>query len=286
MDNRTGFRRRGHGYLADQARSALGISGEVRVLAEIPLPMVHTAFGVAVAAAEVLLRPEAVGLDRSALADAGLALLTGLILVAYDFLIYPPDSRPGPVGTALPMAAVLSFGALLAIALLPLPIRISGGVIAALVIGGVPRLASRRALGKEGWFTRLVRDGSGVAVLAPVLLSGVSPTLPLRLRLSAVFAVAFLVSLDSLRTERLPVRWTIAFALVVAGTVVGAVAAVGADAERTGLRAAVLLVLWYGARGVAGAVAGPVRSRELIGEYAVFVIAAIAGLLWIYTAHP
>ncbi|MGA8521857.1 MAG: hypothetical protein WB807_02230, partial [Candidatus Dormiibacterota bacterium] len=64
MDNRTGFRRRGHGYLADQARSALGITGEVRVLAEIPLPMVHTAFGLAVAAAEVLLRPEAVGLDR------------------------------------------------------------------------------------------------------------------------------------------------------------------------------------------------------------------------------
>jgi len=38
VDNRTGFRRRGHGYLADQARSALGITGEVRVLAEIPLP--------------------------------------------------------------------------------------------------------------------------------------------------------------------------------------------------------------------------------------------------------
>ena len=53
VDNRTGFRRRGHGYLADQARSALGITGEVRVLADIPLPMVHTAFGLAVAAAEV-----------------------------------------------------------------------------------------------------------------------------------------------------------------------------------------------------------------------------------------
>ena len=80
------------------------------VLAEIPLPMVHTAIGLAVAAAEVLLRPEAVGLGRSAAADAGLALLTGLVLVAYDFMIYPSDSRPGPVGTALPMAAVLSFG--------------------------------------------------------------------------------------------------------------------------------------------------------------------------------
>ena len=285
MDNRTGFRRRGHGYLADQARSALGITGEIRVLAEIPLPMVHTAFGLAVAAAEVLLRPEAVGLNRSAAAVAGLAVLTGLLLVAYDFLIYPSDSRPGPVGTALPMAAVLSFGTLLAIAVLPLPIRVAGGVIAAVVIGGVPQLAGRRALGKEGWFIRLVRDASGIAVLAPVLLGGVSPTLPLRLRLAAVFAVVFLVSLDGLRTERLSIPATILSALLVAAVVVGGAQVVGANNAHTGLRAAILLVLWYGARGVAGAVSGPRRHRELIAEYAVFVIAAIAGLIWSNAAH-
>jgi hypothetical protein len=285
VDNRTGFRRRGHGYLADQARSALGITGEVRVLAEIPLPMVHTAFGLAVAAAEVLLRPEAVGLYRSAAADTGLAILTGLILVAYDFLIYPSDSRPGPVGIALPMAAVLSFGTLLAIAVLPLPIRIAGGVIAAVVIGGVPQLAGRRVLGKEGWFTRLVRDASGIAVLAPVLLGGVSPTLPLRLRLAAVFAVVFLVSLDGLRTERLSIPSTILCALVVAAVVIGGGAVVGANNPHLGLRAAILLVLWYGARGVAGALGAPRRHRGLVVEYAVFVIAAIAGAIWSNTAH-
>jgi hypothetical protein len=285
VDNRTGFRRRGHGYLADQARSALGLSGEVRVLAEIPLPMVHTALGLAVAAAEVLLRPEAVGLNRSAAADAGLAILTGLILVAYDFLIYPSESRPGPVGIALPMAAVLSFGTLLAIAVLPLPIRIAGGVIAAAVIGGVPQLAGRRALGNEGWFTRLTRDVSGIAVLAPVLLAGVSPTLPTRLRLAAVVAVVFLVSIDGLRTERLPIRLTILFAVVVAAIMVGGAAVVGTNAAHAGLRAAVLLVLWYGARGMAGAVGGQMRSRGLIVEYAVFVVAAIAGVIWINAAH-
>jgi hypothetical protein len=285
VDNRTGFRRRGHGYLADQARSALGITGEVRVLAEIPLPMVHTAFGLAIAAAEVLLRPEAVGLDRSAAAVAGLAILTGLVLVAYDFLIYPSDSRPGPVGTALPMAAVLSFGTLLAIAVLPLPIRIAGGAIAAAVIGGVPRLAGRRALGREGWFTRLTRDVSGIAVLAPVLLGGVSPTLPQRLRLAAVAAVVFLVTLDSLRTERLSIRRTILFALLVAAVVLGGSAVVGANSAHMGLRAAILLVLWYGSRGVAGAVGGPSRRRGLIAEYAVFVIAAVAGVIWVSAAH-
>jgi hypothetical protein len=285
VDNRTGFRRRGHGYLADQARSALGITGEVRVLAEIPLPMVHTAFGLAIAAAEVLLRPEAVGLGRSAAADAGLALLTGLLLVAYDFLIYPSESRPGPVGTALPMAAVLSFGTLLAIAVLPLPIRIGGGVIAAVVIGGVPRLAGRRALGREGWITRLIRDVSGIAVLAPVLLGGVSPTLPLGLRLAAVFAVVFFVSLDGLRTERLSIRLTILFALVIGAIVAGAAAVLGANDTHTGLRAAILLVLWYGARGVAGALGGQRRQRGLIAEYAVFVAAAIAGGIWINVAR-
>jgi hypothetical protein len=285
VDNRTGFRRRGHGYLADQARSALGITGEVRVLAEIPLPMVHTAIGLAVAAAEVLLRPEAVGLGRSAAADAGLALLTGLVLVAYDFMIYPSDSRPGPVGTALPMAAVLSFGTLLAIAVLPLPIRITGGVIAAVVIGGVPRLAGRRALGKEGWVTRLVRDASGIAILAPVLLGGVSPTLPEQLRLGAVFVVGLLVSIDGLRTEHLSIRATILSALVVAAIVVGGSYVVGVNAAHAGLRAAILLVLWYGARGVAGALGAMVRSRELIVEYAIFIAAAVAGSIWINVAH-
>ena len=255
------------------------------MLADIPLPMVHTAFGLAVAAAEVALRPETVGLNRSAAADVGLAILAGLILVAYDFLIYPSDSRPGPVGAALPMAAVLSFGTLLAIAVLPLPIRIAGGVIAAVVIGGVPRLAGRRALGKEGWFTRLIRDVSGIAVLAPVLLGGVSPTLPIRLRLGAVFAVAFLVSLDGLRTERLTIPATILSALLVGGIVLGGAVIVGVNSAHAGLRAAILLVLWYGARGVAGAIVGPLRNRELIAEYAVFVAAAAAGVIWIHAAH-
>jgi hypothetical protein len=248
--------------------------------------MVHTAIGLAVVATEVLLRPEAVGLGRSAAADAGLAVLTGVVLVAYDFLIYPSDSRPGPVGTALPMAAVLSFATLLAIAVLPLPIRIAGGVIAAVEIGGVPRLAGRRALGKEGWFTRLVRDASGIAVLAPVLLGGVSPTLPWRLRLAAVFAVVVLVSLDGLRTEHLSIRRTILSALVVAAIVAVATQVVGAYPTNAGLRAAVLLVLWYGARGVAGALGAVVRSRELVGEYAIFVLAALAGVIWINVAHP
>jgi heme/copper-type cytochrome/quinol oxidase subunit 4 len=100
-----------------------------------------------------------------------------------------------------------------------------------------------------------------------------------------VVAVAFLVSLDSLRTERLTIPATILSALIVAGIVLGSAAIVGVNDAHAGLRAAVLLVLWYGARGVAGAVVGPERNRELMVEYAVFVVAAVAGVIWILVAH-
>jgi hypothetical protein len=97
--------------------------------------------------------------------------------------------------------------------------------------------------------------------------------------------VVVLVSLDSLRTEHLPIRWTILSALLVGAMVAAAAAAVGASHAYAGLRAAVLLVLWYGGRGAAGAIFGQSRSRELLAEYAVFVIAAIAGMVWIGVAR-
>lgn len=284
MDNRTGFRRRGHGYLADQAREALGVAPEVRALAEIPLPTVHTAFGLAVCAAAVLLRPEALGLATSALADGALALFTGAALLGYDVLVYPRESRPGLEGTALPVAAVVSFGTVLA-SVPPLTVRVACGVIAALVIGGVPHLAARRALDQEGRFIRLLRDGSGVAVLAPVLVAGVSPVLTVLPRVALVAVVGMLVSVDGLRTERLSaVRSLLAALLVGAGVGVGAMIA-GATGGSPGFRAATLLVLWYGLRGVAAAIAGGARRLGLLTEYLVFVVAAAAGLGWIVIAH-
>lgn len=118
-----------------------------------------------------------------------------------------------------------------------------------------------------------------------MLLGGVSPTLPLRLRLAAVFAVVFFVSVDGLRTERLSIRLTILFAVVVGAIVTAGAAVIGSNATHTGFRAAILLVLWYGARGVAGAIGGRGRQRGLIVEYAVFVAAAIAGGIWINVVH-
>ena len=52
---------------------------------------------------------------------------------------------------------------------------------------------------------------------------------------------------------------------------------------RAGIRAAVLLVLWYGLRGVGGALgAGDIRrSAIIVAEYAAFVVIAAGALRWV-----
>ena len=85
---------RGHAYHAAQARRALGISAEPR-LADVPFPIIHAALGVAACAVAVALRPGAVGLSGSVIGVAALCTVTGLVLAAYDRLVYP--ARP-PAG--------------------------------------------------------------------------------------------------------------------------------------------------------------------------------------------
>ncbi|HKR98012.1 MAG TPA: hypothetical protein VJU79_00730, partial [Candidatus Dormibacteraeota bacterium] len=107
MENRTDFRRRGHAYLAQQARAALGVTVEPQRLAELPLPLVHTALGAAVCAVAVLIRPQVLGFGRSAIASGALAVFTAVVLTGYDRAVYPPDRRPALTSTALPVAAVV-----------------------------------------------------------------------------------------------------------------------------------------------------------------------------------
>jgi hypothetical protein len=286
VDNRTGFRRRGHAYLADQARLALGFRSEPNILSDLPAPLVHTALGAAVCAVAILLRPEALGMQRSAIASGCLAIFTGILLITYDILVYPPESRPGLDGVALPVAAVGSFATVLA-GVTPLTVRLAAGVVAALVIGGVPHLAGRRAVGREGWMTRLGRDAAGVAVLAPVLVAGVSPVLPLVVRIGLVGAIAVLVSLDGFRTEQLTALRSLVASVIVGAGVAGAAAALGTSATNPGYRAAGLLVLWYGLRGVAGVAASSApRQRLAFTEYAAFVVLAAAGLGWVAAVNP
>ena len=280
MDNRTGFRRRGHAYLAQQARTALGVTGETQRLAEIPLPLMHAALGAAVCAVALLLRPQILGFGNSAVASAALATLTGAVLVGYDYVVYPAKQRPGVAGTTLPVAAVASFATVLA-GVPALSVRIVAGMIASLVIGAVPYLAARRASGREGWFGRLLRDLAGIAVLAPVLVAGVSPLLPQPTRVGLVGVITALVSFDALRSD--PLHGVRAFpaALGIGAVMAGAAAGVGISSA-PGTRAAALLVLWYGLRGFAGALAGGTGRRGLtVVEYVTFVLVAGGALSWI-----
>ena len=273
-------RRTGHAFLADQARQALGVV-EFRALAEIPLPLVHTAFGAAVCGVAVVVRPEALGLRNSAIADAALALLTAIVLVGYDLLVYPRDRRPGLEGAALPVAAVGAFCTVLA-GVTPITVRAAAGVVAALVIGGVPQLAGRRVIDIEGGATRLLRDIAGVAVLTPVLIAGTSPVLEPLWRGALVGVITLLVSFDALRTERLPVPRALLLALLLGAGLAGAAVVVTPSATQLGARAAVLLVAWYGGRGIAGVFA-PARRRRLLTvlEYGLFVVLALGALRWI-----
>lgn len=280
VDKRTGFRHTGHAFLAQEARQALGITGEIHSLAEVPFPLVHTAFGAAVCAAAVLVRPEVLGFRNSAIASASLALLTAVVLAGYDGLVYPRDRRPGVEGLALPVAAVGAFATVLAGAP-PFPVRAAAGVIAALVIGGVPQLALRRATAVEGGATRLLRDMAGVAVLAPVLVASASSTLEPRWRFALVGAITLLVSYDALRTDGLPAGRVAVAALVLGAAEAGAAALVTSSSAHLGVRAAMLLVLWYGLRGIAGTLA--LRRGRVIAvlEYGAFVVLALGALRWI-----
>jgi uncharacterized membrane protein YGL010W len=265
--------------MADQARQALGAS-ELRVLAEVPLPLVHTAFGAAVCAVAVLLRSEAIGLVPSAVASGSLAIVTALVLAGYDFLVYPAQQRPGLEGAALPVAAVVAFATVLA-GVPPITVRLGAGLVAALVIGGVPQLVGRRALGREGGLARLLRDLAGIAILTPVFIAGVSPVLPLVWRAALIAAVASLVSYDALRTEGLTVARAGMLGVAVAVITAAAAGVVGASTS-AGPRAAGLLVLWYGLRGLAGVFAVDSSRRHLtLLEYGFFVVVALAALRYL-----
>ncbi len=286
MDNRTGFRRRGPAFLADEARRALGVALEPRPLAEIPPPLVHTAFGVAVCAVAVLVRPEALGLARSAMASAALAVVTAVVLGAYDAAVYPRERRPGLDTLALPVAAVAAFATVLA-GVSQLGIRIAAGLVAALVVGGVPQLVGRQAAGRSGFAGRLLRDLAGAAVLAPALVAAASPLLAVAPRLALAAAVAFLVSFDALRTEHLGGGRSVTVALAVAVVLGAAAYLVGPSSATAGLRAAALLVLWYGLRGIGGSLAMPTvrRGALVVAEHTVFVAVAAAALRWV-AVHP
>ena len=276
MDNRPAPRRRGNAFYAESARAALGLGGEVHSLADVPLPLVHTALGIAVCAVVAALRPQVVGLGSSVIICGSLALLTALTLTLYDRLVYGRDLRHAVAATCLPVAAIGAFVAVLG-GTGDLVLRLPAGLVAALVVGGIPHLGGLRAAGREGTATRLLRDGAGVIVLAPLLLAAYDSSLSTGPSAALAGGSVLLVSADALLTEELHGRVAITGALLIAAIMSGLVYALPA-AGRDTVRAGLLLVIWYGLRGLVAALLSHIRRRGLVVEYALFVAVA-AGVI-------
>jgi hypothetical protein len=273
MDDRPGRRRsRGNAFYAESARAALGIGSEVHSLADVPLPLVHTALGVAVCAVVAALRPQLLGLRASVTVCGSLAMATAVTLILYDRLVYGRDLRHAIAATFLPVAAIAAFVAVLA-STGDLVLRVPAGFIAALVIGGIPHLGGLRAAGREGTRARLVRDAAGVVVLAPLLLAAFDGPLSRAASAGLCGGSVLLVSADALLTEELRGRVAVAGAIVIAAMITGLVFVLPV-AGRDTIRAALLLVVWYGVRGLVAALLGADRRRGLVAEYTVFVVGA------------
>jgi hypothetical protein len=274
VDDRPPRRGRGNAFYAESARAALGIGTEVHTLADVPLPLVHTALGIAVCAVVAALRPQVLGVRTSVIASGSLAIVTALTLTAYDRLVYGRDVRHAAAATALPVAAIAAFVVVLG-GTGDLVVRVPAAIIAALVIGGIPHLGGLRAAGREGTAARLLRDGAGVVVLAPLLLAAFDGPLPIGAAAGLCGAGVLLVSADALLTEALQGRVAVAGALVIAAIMSGLVFVLPA-AHRDTVRAALVLVIWYGLRGVVAELLSGGRRRSLLLEYGAFVVGAAA----------
>lgn len=270
-------RRRGNAFYVENARNALGLNrAELHTLADVPLPLVHTAFGLAVCAGVFAFRAEVAGVRGAAVACAVLAAVTALALVLYDRLVHGRDLRHALAATALPVAALGAFGVVLA-GTTEVVFGVVAGALAALVIGGVPHLGGLRAAGREGTATRLVRDGAGILVLAPLLLGAVSGALPRGAAAALAGAGVALVSADALLTERLRGRTAVAGAVVIGGIFAAAMWVIS-TAKPAGVRAGLLLVLWYGLRGLVAALLVRDRRRGPVVESALFVTVAVVAI--------
>jgi hypothetical protein len=279
VDNRTGIRPpdprggRGHAFYAEQARRALGIQLH-GPLAELQTPIFHFLIGALVAGIAVLARPQQVGVPLGIGLDVVLALLSVAALLTYDRFFCPPEVRPGLEGGALPTAALLAEAVVLA-GTSDARLWVPAVVVAVLVVAAAPHLSALRLAGRDDAWLRLARDAAGVAVMVPVLIAGCSSASG-PLRGFMVAAGGFLTAVDAVHAERAGrgrrgLVAAVAVGVVVAGCLVPATRGVQVAAA-----GGVLLVLWYGLRGVAASVCAPRVSRGAVAEYSVFVLAAAA----------
>ncbi len=279
-DRRGETRARGHAAFAAQARRALGVTTEVHHLNEVPLPLIHTALGIAACALLFLVRVPALGMRSGSLASVAVAVGTAASLILYDRLVYPSDVRPGADAAALPLAAVGGFAIVLAASTSWL-LRVSGAAITAVVIGGVPHIGQLELARRRTPPLRLARDLAGLVVAVPFLFAAVadSDVLAQWARTLIVAVGLGLVAFDSLRVDAIG-RRACAWGAAVCTLAVAVTSVVG-QSGGPGVRAAMILVVWYGFRGVSHSLAAGRRGVLLILEYLAFVVIALLALAWV-----
>jgi hypothetical protein len=202
-----------------------------------------------------------------------LALLGAAALLLYDRLFCPPEARPGLEGGALPTAALLAEAVVLA-GTSDARLWVPAVVLAAVMSAVAPHLGAMRLAGRdEGWL-RLARDAAGVSVMVPVLIAGASSA-PGPVRGFIVFAGSLLTVVDAVHTEQAVRRRGLMAAFLV-GLAVSLCLIPATRGGQVPAAGAILLVLWYGLRGLAVAGGAARWSRGVVAEYGVFVVAAAA----------
>lgn len=276
VDNRTGFRRlRGHAARAAQAREALGIAVDAPAVADLPLPLVHGALGLAVCAICLVVRPQTFGLTASVICVGALAAGTAAALTLYDRMIHQPGRRPAAETVAVPAASIIAFAIVLQ-ATVSWPLRIAAAVTAVGAVAAVPYLGGLRASSRETGRGQFARDVLGLIVILPALIAGASLDLPAWTRIVILMVMASLVTLDALHVEDVERPRALLAALVVAGAVTAAALATGNGSP--GWRSGLLLVVWYGLRGVAVSLAIGRRGVVLVLEYLAVAVMALTVL--------
>jgi hypothetical protein len=255
---------RGHAYLAQQARTALGVAAPASQGSAPPAPGLAGLIGVAVAAVAVLARPEAVG--PAATVACGLALGVVLALAL---------RRSG--ATALALAVLLALAATLG-ASDSRPIGAAAAAVAAAVLAAAPRLGVARGPDPRHRAVRLARELAGIGAVAAVLLAAMAPATPPGTRVALAMTVSLLAGWDAVRGDGATRRRSLPAVIVMSAVMVPAALAAGAGARSQTAGAAALLVLWYGLRGLCGHAATAHLSRHLLIEYGAFVGVAAAAL--------
>jgi len=155
--------------------------------------------------------------------------------------------------------------------------------IAAAIVATTPHLHALRRLGRDSWLSRSARQLAGATLILPVLVAASSPQLTPAARAVLGAVTVALVTYDSVRLDGAP--WVTALLAAAGCALAVALFCLPAASSSQGLRAAALLIVWYGLRGVTGLAAVGRLTRVAVVEYG--IVAALAAAALAYAAnHP